>query len=704
MIKEYIALKNRLTNKQLITFIIGLFLSIFVLMLIDYNSSTNKLAETNAAIAKLDESNGQDLQALLNTLNALANENESVQPDTFLFFDQISLSSKAIKSGYERLLSTRLLTLFENEGAIKVKESANNYLRFQTLKHYIMLRQVDKRNSSSFLAWLKELIKTSPALAKHESEIMSHLNYAIDHNVAVDRLNRRFLVQTQQYLASRSKIELFYHEFIKSYKQAPKNKFDMEQIAGLEWKGVFIEPEQEFQNVSRLYMPELFKTLSSHAMKEFVAILASEQWVLGSNYVIDKELLTAEMMRMYEYEYISTWRGFLSNAKVSKVNKLKLLKQQIKALALKESPIFKLIGVAAQSTDLMDDNQKAHLQQQLDKFNVSTIEEMAEFTTIKNNSQTKIAASFAPLHDLIKEGELEILQAQLNDKFSILKQYFEDLNITKWEQINSVTTEIENIAALQPKPISNWLKQIVTNIDNTFKTENSVRLNALWQPTYKQCQRYTSNRYPFYASAERDLDADSFNKLFSKRGLVTKFKNKHLKPYIKESGNRLKWQPIFRKGNKVATKSIRFFEKSTLLTKELFKYDSNEAQINLSFYPWKISHNSRRFELNTGGAKIYYQYGTPHEETITWPLHTRKSGTELLFTDRDKSTSKAFESGELSVFKLLKLGQLKPYKNKTKLILSDGKHSMTYLFKTEKNEDPFVFRKVENYKCPKKIM
>jgi len=673
-------------------------------MLIDYNTSSKRLVETHTALAKLDESNEENLQTLLKTLNALANENERVQADTYLFFDQTTLSTTAIKSAYEKLLSIRLFPIFEKEGIKKVKESANNYLRFQTLKHYIMLGQVDKRDSNSFLTWLKELIEASPTLVKHKTALMSHLNYALSHNVTVDRLNHRILVKTQQYLASRSKIELFYHEFIKSYKETPKNIFDMEQIAGVEWKGVFIEPEQEFQNVSRLYMPELFKKLSSHAMKEFVAQLASEQWVLGSNYVIDKELLTAEMMRMYEYEYISTWRGFLSHAKVSKVSKLKLLKQQINALALKESPIFKLIGVAAQSTDLMDESQKAYLQQQLDKYNVSTIEEMAEFTTIKNNSQTKIAASFVPLHDLIKEGKLEALKIQLSDKFFKLKQYFDNLNILQWEQINLVTTEIENIAHLQPKPLNNWLKQVVANIDSTFRTENTLRLNALWQPIYKKCHRYTVNRYPFYASAERDSDADSFNKLFSKRGLVTQFKSQHLKPYIKQIGNRLKWQPIFRKNNKVAIKSIRFFEKGMLLTKELFKYDPNEAQINLSFYPWKISHNSRRFELNTGGASIYYQYGTPHEETILWPLQTRESGTEFLFTDRNKTVSKIFESGELSIFKLLKLGQLKPYKKKTKLILTDGKHTMTYLFKTEKNEDPFVFREIENYRCPKKIM
>jgi type VI protein secretion system component VasK len=596
----------------------------------------------------------------------------------------------------------RLLPIFEKEGVKRIKESANNYHRFQTLKHYLMLGQVDKRDAEPFLSWLNELIKTSPTLTQHKTQLMHHLSYVLGHNITVDRLNRRFLVKTQRYLASRSKIELFYHEFIKSYKELPKNIFDMEQIAGLEWKGVFIEPELEFQNVSRLYMPELFKTLSSHAMKEFVALLASEQWVLGSNYIIDKELLTAEMMRMYEYEYISTWRGFLSNAKVSKISKLKLLKQQINALT--ESTIFKLINIAANSTDLMDETQKAHLQQQLDKFNVSTIEEMAEFTTIKNNSQTKIASSFVPLHDLIKEGKLEVLQAQLNDKFSRLKQYFDNLDVLKWQHINSITTEIELIAQLQPKPLNDWLKQIVTNIDSTFRTENSLRLNTLWQPVYERCHRYTVNRYPFYDTAERDVAADSFNRLFSKSGLVTRFKEQHLKPYITQTAQRLKWHPIFRNNNKTAAQSLRFFEKSSLLTKELFKYNPNKAQINLSFYPWTISHNSRRFELKTGGAKIYYQYGTPHEEIITWPLHTRESGAELLFTDRDKTISEIFEPGELSIFKLLKLGQLKPYKNKTKLSFTDGKHTMNYLFKTEKNEDPFVFRKVENYRCPKKIM
>ena len=266
------------------------------------------------------------------------------------------------------------------------------------------------------------------------------------------------------------------------------------------------------------------------------------------------------------------------------------------------------------------------------------------------------------------------------------------------------STEIENIAQLQPKPLNNWLQQVITNIDNTFETENNDRLNNLWKPIYKQCYRLTKHRYPFYASAERDLDAKSFSKLFSKKGLVTQYKNKHLIPYLNQTTNRLKWHPIFRKNNKMAASSIRFFEKTDLLTKELFKYDSNEAQIKLKFYPWKISHNSRRFELDAGEIKIYYQYGTPHEEIITWPLHTREIGSELLFTDRDKTITRIFEPGELSVFKLLKHGKLKPYKNKTKLIFTDGKHSMTYMFKTEKNEDPFVFRKVENFRCPKKIM
>ncbi|MDO5756833.1 MAG: type VI secretion system membrane subunit TssM [Rhodobacterales bacterium] len=441
-----------------------------------------------------------------------------------------------------------------------------------------------------------------------------------------------------------------------------------------------------------------------------------------------QDLLEADILKLYQDDFISQWDGFLRDVRLTPISDLAQARQNLKDLASVDSALKRLLEAVVHETDLA---------RTTDAGNTGGAEAVAGKAALKATSKlgklgkliktgTKIArASHSDAAPALPPGtavsdhfaairatveEVDGKPPLLNDAVTALTALANELQTVEASPdpqaallarggLPQLTGAIANEAANLPDPIDAWIAGIAGDTITVTREAVIAQLNARWRADVLPfCTSATAGRYPFDQSSAIDVNTLDFARLFGSGGLIDAFITDYLQPYIDTSVRPWKWRADFG----LDAGLLKPFENARAMRDALFPGGAGPV-LAFSLEPSDLTANASRVTLNVDGQVLSYFNAAMRPTPMTWPGPDGTNMVTLTFAPVDGTAELVTsETGSWAILRLFRKGQLSPtaLPEAFNLRLSAGGYSASFVLRANSVENPFDLRMFSGFSCP----
>ena len=438
------------------------------------------------------------------------------------------------------------------------------------------------------------------------------------------------------------------------------------------------------------------------------------------------DTLEADIRKLYYDDFISQWDGFLRDVRLTPIDDLVQARQNLKDLASADSALKRLLQSVVYETHL------------------ARVIEEGEGNTAAKDGALRAASKMGKLGKLIKTGRKiartggpEVASAlppgtPVSDHFAPIRATVEEVDgqppllgdavaaLTALSNelqtvaaspdpraallarggLPQLTGAIANEAAILPDPIDSWIAGIAGDTIAVTREAVIAQLNARWRADVLPfCTSATSGRYPFDQSSAIDVNTMDFARIFGGGGLIDKFTNEHLQPYIDNSVRPWRWRADF--GMEAGL--LKPFENARAMRDALFPGGAGPVMA-FSLEPKDLSANASRVTLNVDGQTLSYFNAASRPAPMTWPGPDGTNMITLSFAPvNGTSELVTSETGSWAILRLIRKGKLSAtaLPEAFDLRLSAGGYSAHYDLRANSVENPFDLKMFSGFSCPR---
>ncbi|MEQ6250633.1 type VI secretion system membrane subunit TssM [Sulfitobacter sp. HNIBRBA3233] len=439
-----------------------------------------------------------------------------------------------------------------------------------------------------------------------------------------------------------------------------------------------------------------------------------------------EETLEQDILKLYYDDFISQWDGFLRDVRLTPIGDLAQARQNLKDLASADSALKRLLESVVYETHLArveeegDGNaaaQKGALKaaSKLGKLGklVKTGAKIARTTKTDGPPPRPpgeiVSNHFAPIRATVQEVDgqppllgdaVAALTALSNELQTVAASPDPQAALLARGGLPQLTGAIANEAAVLPDPIDTWLTGIAGDTIAVTREAVIAQLNARWRADVLPfCTSATSGRYPFDQSSAIDVNTLDFARLFGGGGLMDKFINDHLQPYIDNAVRPWRWRADF--GLDAA--SLEPFEHARAMRDALFPGGAGPVMA-FSLEPTDLSANASRVTLNVDGQNLSYFNAAARPAPMTWPGPDGTNMITLSFAPVNGTAELVTsETGSWAILRLIRKGRLSPtaLPEAFDLRLSAGGFSANFNLRANSVENPFDLEMFSGFSCPR---
>jgi len=364
-------------------------------------------------------------------------------------------------------------------------------------------------------------------------------------------------------------------------------------------------------------------------VKEFGA----DAWVWGEGgpSLGDSVRLAADVLDIYEAEYIAAWDGILQDIEPVPFMQSADAMTALATLSAPTSPLRGLLKTIDDNTYLVKPPDPAAppvpgavaaAQQTLGKLFAQT---KAAAGVPAKVPGTRATAHFNQIHQLMAgtPAPIDRILGQLQQIRQVMLStgaapgQTRPLDAVADQQLNVMLTALKQDAAMLPPAIAAWITQLGGRTQQVLASGATSDLMARYrQEVYAECARLLENRYPFAEGSLDDLPLNDFGRLFGPGGVFDSFFRANLEKQVDTA--RSPWAP--RPGAAgIPAPMLGQFEAAQRIRRLFFQSGASpKLDFTITVSDLEPSSTSK-FKLEIDGQAIDYVRGGPKSYKAAWP-------------------------------------------------------------------------------------
>ena len=395
------------------------------------------------------------------------------------------------------------------------------------------------------------------------------------------------------------------------------------------------------------------------------------------------EDLEADILKLYQEDYIAQWDGFLRDVRLSPITDLGIATENLKDLSSADSALHRLLRAVVAETNLTRVEETAEeggggggkvLNKALSKLGkLGKVAKKSKKLVAGRSDQgaeelpgSLVAEHFKPLRGTVEE--VDGIPPKLDEAVLALKALANELQTVQATPdpeaallarggLAQLTGAVAGQAQILPDPVDDWLAAIAGDAVKVTRDAVIAQLNARWRADVLPfCTSATAGRYPFDQASAIDVNTADFARLFNGGGLIDAFTNEQLLPYIDTARRPWAWRSDIGLDDAL----LRPFERARSIRDSLFPGGAGPIMA-FTLAPTDLTPNASRANLNLDGQQLVYFHSSVPPTPMTWPGPDKTNLITLAFAPVNGAPDLvATESGSWAWLRMIRKGRLTP--------------------------------------------
>lgn len=635
----------------------------------------NKAQELNRLASRLDPEPSRDEAAMLlsavRELPAYQGLNLSEPAASFRFGlysapPIVTASTQTYTRLQDRWLLPSVVAQIESLLAQAVADH-DAQLTYDALRVYLMLHEPNRYQAKDVKAVvLRDLRQAGHTHGEDDAAALpAHLEEMLNSGRvlrAAKPLDRQLVTEARQLLGGTTTAQRLYERIKTSLATAAPADFTLIGAVGPQAWTVFRRASGAPLDQG---IPGLF-TLAGYRdvfMRHLPGLLDGmrheEAWVMGQTTGGAPQALTEVALKaspsdpllddirsLYLSEYGSHWQSFLEDIHVARIDNRTLVLQTMRTFSTSNSPLLVLVRVAAQQTlltqapsnpgDISAGGASSLAAKALDRLGSSTLNQARQAQAMlpnpASNGQERelVDNRFAALHRMVgvaADGAsagaplLEAITRMIHDYYALLLMSDTAQAGQALPLQADARARLRLAATTSPAPLHNVLTDLLQAGTKTVNQATSSRLRTQQRGVIgDSCTRAIAGKYPFAATANRELSTDEFTRVFAKGGTLDDFFQKNLAAHVDTTARPWRYSAAGPDAQAPQGPSLAPYERAQKIRKIFFHgRDAQQIAWKMDVKVVEMDPAITELILDLDGQRLRYVHGPVRPLRATWP-------------------------------------------------------------------------------------
>ena len=633
------------------------------------NQDTGEDLESGYKESYVIENHLSDLQRILAMLDALSSMRRDIndtiykevwKPGFWKVAERDSKVKSLYKESLESLLLPRVATIIEKDLLANINDKTvvqNN------LKAYLMLADSTHRDVSFLSNYM--LDKWGDLKDTEIRRFNSHFGSLLKLHFKPAKLQQKSIYKARKKILSNAGTAGFIYNILQKEVEN-KGLYDFQ----------FLEVLDAFPNALKgadytipgFYTKAGYEKIILIEAQFIVKKAMSKIWILGDMETVnEKEIrrIYEKVLSLYFIDYRKHWTKALTQLYAPKYNSSTALLEQLELFSSNLSPVIYVLRAFKNNTFLLTPKEisEAALKMKYETGLAATEVVGTRLGGIIDRTQrlgTKTMQAFASdsmVHDLrsVFKPYHELLDKKgvPSRKFKIVLRHVEQVYqqmltvdtaanpkkmafeiISKKKKSSSKSFKLKS--NLLPLSLLTWYNQSLSNSWNYFtklvdghvdKTYN----DKIWSFYTEKIQ----NRFPLNIKTDSYIDLDDFKAFFKKSGLLDKFYEEYVIPFVKVDYATGKFKLRSLDGARVSIdkQMINSMIIAKKIQKLFFQSNTGKLHFKVKISPKNLSPNLAAMDIIYEDQELLYEHGPIQDKEFTWPTQYPSSIAKFTFYD-----------------------------------------------------------------------
>ncbi|WP_439865080.1 type VI secretion system membrane subunit TssM [Pseudomonas antarctica] len=666
---------------------------------------------------------GDETLTLLTWLDArLAATQVFPAPGDVRFVDSAGLyqgevSRPVLTRAYEQALQQQFLARTTAVLEEQVRASLGDRERLlQNLRAYLMIKLRDRRDTR----WLAQHMADHwsvrySADTSVQTRLNEHLARLLEHPFTAP-INEELVARAREELRGESMADAVYRVLREQSRNLePLRLGDGKVFAA-------IEPP-----IPGFYTKRYWQYFEAQGPR-LVNGIAQDNWVVGEGAdlsVMDLRRLMVELQQRYFSEYADAWSDALGRVSLQQTDSLRQDAEQLASLTSAQSPLMQLLLTLRENTRLLP--APAVLTNVADQVGeagaiAQSVVAAAQSAALPDSARRALQRRFEPLHRLLDEqhnpgveltqalrlfDELHLQLAGLNRESSPEQAVFQRVK-RRMEGQQDVLGNLRNAAARLPAPLAGWFDRVADDSWRHLLEGAYAHVNQRYQSeVYGLYSKAIRQRYPFNAHAASDVALNDFQEFFKPQGVMARFYEGYLRPFISADGSRYKLRGVDGNSLPVSRALLDQLMKAQVIRRGFFNEAQGELSVRFTLAPYSLDQSVSRAILRLGEKQLEYRHGPIVPMVFEWPIEADNGRSSLVLERGSQQRPLGLEknTGAWSLFRLLDLLQKEAASGRNAQIYKADLAGLraNFLLTTQGSTGPFEIDTWRTFRLPEQL-
>jgi type VI secretion system protein ImpL len=475
-----------------------------------------------------------------------------------------------------------------------------------------------------------------------------------------------------------------------------------------------------------LYTHQGYTTFFKKQGIRFVKQALEQNWVLenpAADQASDLDRLHDDLQKLYFAEYERMWRNLLDNLRIKKAQGIHQAVQILDLLSAPDTPIRPLLEAVNRNTSLVADTavelsakqqgkegamEKApsRLSQKLqDNAGQAPLLELERYFKDLNFLMRGTEKSPPPFNNVLKSlTDLRDVMMQIG---SAAKSEEQALKMARERMSGAGASDAMKRAQVEfgrlPEPLRSWFQHLTSfGWKLTLDTAKS-ELNSIWKTDVLAPYRAgLDQRYPLFNNSRHDTTIADFCRFFAPNGIIDKFFQNHLKPFVDTSKSQWRQLSLDNHGMSLSEEVLKQFQYAGKIRETFFSAGGSTPSVEFELKPILLDENIDTFRLNIEGQTTLYRHGPTRSTKFKWPGPQTDLGVRLTFQTLDGREINHSEEGPWAWLRILDKAIVARTNVVDRFVVTFQQEGFKARFELRASsvDNPFKLMELESFRCP----
>lgn len=626
----------------------------------------------------------------------------------------------AVNDAYVRELNARLLPAVADHFRSRLVNFAGEPDKlYEYLKAYLMLGLPEHLDPVQLgflgnLEWRRAFVN-DPATSERVS---AHFGALIEDSSRVQpaSLDEVTVQSARTSLRQASLPVLIYSRLKLAHAGDTARALDIATETGLGANAVFVSRSGTglSEPVPALYTRPVFDEIATKGKLDVVSQFVSESWVLGEGVADLRQAprLAAEVMNLYEDDYIREWDALLADLTLRKASGTQEAADLWGLLAAPTSPLKRLLVLVEAHTNLLKPADESDAADKAQKAVAGKLDALGKIfgsndAPAATAPGTKVTNHFAPMHKLVTPnsgGAPAPIDLTLQ-KFANVQSTLAQINalggtppLQLATQLSLAVKDLETHAKTLPGPFEGLVSRTAGQGNVVAKASIGSDFNARYrQQVAAECLALAAGRYPL-TPGSKDLPLADFGRLFGGNGVFETFFDTTMRSFV--DTNRATWAWKREAASLGGSASVPTqFQRADRIKQIFFPPGGSQPEVRFTLAPSSLDAAVSRLVVEVDGQTLEYRHGPVRAVPMTWPGPSPGQAV-ISFEERGGGGPNLVTQGPWALYRLLEQATIQPQSDTTFLVTFDlNGRSARLVLQAASSRNPFGRNVLHGFAC-----